>query len=69
MLSDAHFITDIAIQNIMTKGSTRLVHDEILKENITRIGINSCSDKRATKNLCVRTAPLLSLSSARLSPK
>ena len=42
--------------------------DDLVKENtrLTRIGITICND--GTKNFWVNVAPLLSLSSARLSP-
>ena len=43
--------------------------DDLVQENteLTRIGITICND--GTKNFWVSMAPLLSLSSARLSPK
>ena len=43
--------------------------DDLVKENtkLTQIGITICKD--GTKNFWVSVAPLLSLSSARLSPK
>ena len=43
--------------------------EDLVKENteLTRIGITICND--GTKNFWVSMAPLLSLSSARLSPR
>ena len=61
---------DIVTDNIMTTGSTTSIQDVKGNETIviTRIGIKICKDIRGAKKVFLRPAPLLSLSSALLSP-
>ena len=71
ILVDTHLRIDAGIRNSKRSISNRFTQVERVNEYmiIRIIAISSCNDNDATKNVCASTAPLLSLSSARLSPK
>ena len=71
ILLETHLRIDAGIRNNKISISNRFTQVERVNECmiIRIIAISSCNDNDATNNVCARTAPLLSLSSARLSPK
>ena len=70
ILRDVNCTTGITMKDTAINSSTRSLHDDLVKENamITSIGIIICNEIHGTNDLRDSTAPLLSLSSARLSP-